>query len=186
MAFFFAKTFTKMRFWSILRFSIIVNASCLIVALSAYLKKYFTWATINRIALLLIRKYEIDCARISRKNKKKSIQSKLTISSKKNLFRGKLWFLHVYMTHINILGLDGRRDLFRATSTKIYLSGVYYGATKSNVVFAPNNFLSADECKSRRCLELTSKVVVVIYVVEDKIVVILHYKWHFRTRNNEI
>ncbi len=36
-------------------------------------------------------------------------------------------------------------------------------------------FLSADEIKSRRCLELTLKVVVVIYVVEDKIVVILHY-----------
>ncbi len=31
---------------------------CLIVALSAYLKKYSTWATINRIALLLIHKYE--------------------------------------------------------------------------------------------------------------------------------
>jgi hypothetical protein len=64
---------------------------------------------------------------------------------------------------------------FRASSPKIYLSGVYYGATKSNVVFAQNNFLSADEIKSRRCLELTLKVVVVIYVVEDKIVVILHY-----------
>jgi hypothetical protein len=33
-------------------------------------------------------------------------------------------------------------------------------------------FLSADETKSRRCLELTLKVVVVIYVVKDKIVVI--------------
>ncbi len=32
----------------------------LIVALSVHLKKYSTWATISRIALLLIRKYEID------------------------------------------------------------------------------------------------------------------------------
>jgi hypothetical protein len=104
----------------------------------------------------------------------------------KNWFWGKLWFLHVYITHINILGLDGRRDLFQASSPKIYLSGVYYGETKPNVVFAQNNFLSADNSNSRLCLELTSKVVVVKYVVEDKIVVILHYKWHFRTRNNEI
>jgi hypothetical protein len=80
------------------------------------------------------------------------------------------------MTHIYILGLDGRRDLFQATSPKIYLSGVYYGATKSNVVFAQNNFLSVDDSKSRRCLELTVKVVVVTYVVDNKIVVILHNK----------
>ncbi len=44
-------------------------------------------------------------------------------------------------------------------------------------------FLSADETKSRCCLELTLKVVVVIYVVKDKIVVILHYICHFFTRN---
>jgi hypothetical protein len=37
-------------------------------------------------------------------------------------------------------------------------------------------FLSADNSKSRRCLEHTLKVVVVKYVVEYKIGVFLHYK----------
>jgi hypothetical protein len=37
-------------------------------------------------------------------------------------------------------------------------------------------FLSADNSKSRRCLNLTLKVVVVKYVVEYKIGVFLHYK----------
>jgi hypothetical protein len=38
-----------------------------------------------------------------------------------------------------------------------------------NVVFALKNFLSADNSKSRRCLKHTLKVVVAIYVVENKI-----------------
>jgi hypothetical protein len=79
------------------------------------------------------------------------------------------------MTHNYTLGLDGRRDLFRATPTKIYLSGVYYGGTKSNVVFAQNNFFIRGRNQKSSLLEPTLKVVVAIYVVEDKIVVILHY-----------
>ncbi len=47
-------------------------------------------------------------------------------------------------------------------------------------------FLSADNSKSRRCLEHTLKVVVTIYIVEYKIGVFLHYLGHFSTRNNEI
>ncbi len=61
------------------------------------------------------------------------------------------------------------RDSSRATSTKIYSSGVYYGRRNSNVVFALNDFLSADNSKSRRCLDHTLKVVVVIYIVENNI-----------------
>jgi hypothetical protein len=94
----------------------------------------------NRIALLLTRKYEIDFARISRKNTKK--------------------------INYHYKWLDWWRDSIWATSAEIYLSGVYYGAPDFNVVFALNYFLSADNSKSRRCLELTLKVVVVKYVVE--------------------
>ncbi len=71
------------------------------------------------------------------------------------------------MTHITIGGLDWLRDSSRATPTEIYLSGgiylsgVYYGAPDPNVVFAQNFFfLFADNSKSRRCLDLTLKVVV--------------------------
>jgi hypothetical protein len=44
------------------------------------------------------------------------------------------------------------------------------GRRNPNVVFVFSIFfLSADNSKSRRCLELTLKVVVAIYVVENKI-----------------
>ncbi len=46
-------------------------------------------------------------------------------------------------------------------------------------------FLSADNSKSRRCLEHTLKVVVAIYVVEYKIGLFLHYLGHFCTRIHE-
>jgi hypothetical protein len=46
-------------------------------------------------------------------------------------------------------------------------------------------FLTADNSKSRRCLEHTLKVVVAIYIVEYKIGVFLHYLGHFGTRINE-
>jgi hypothetical protein len=89
------------------------------------------------------------------------------------------------MTHITIGGLDWLRDSIWATSAEIYLSGVYYGALDSNVVFALSIFLSADNSKSRRCLDFTLKVVVVKYVVENKIGVFLHYLGHFCTRIHE-
>ncbi len=60
------------------------------------------------------------------------------------------------------------------------------GRQNPNVVFAFNYFLSADNSKSRRFLMHTLKVVVVKYVVENKIGVFLHYLGHFSTRNNEI
>jgi hypothetical protein len=55
----------------------------------------------------------------------------------------------------------------------------YYGATNSNVVFALSSFLSVDDTRSRRCSKHSSKVVVVIYVVEYKICVVTHYIRHF-------
>ncbi len=55
----------------------------------------------NRIALLLIRKYEIEFVRISRKNTKKSIQRKITIFLLRKIdFEVNYEFFHVYMTHI--------------------------------------------------------------------------------------
>jgi hypothetical protein len=73
----------------------------------------------------------------------------------------------------------GGATVCMATPTKIYLSGVYYGATNPNVVFALNSFLSADDTKSRRCLKQFLKVVVDIYVVEYKICLVTHYIRHF-------
>jgi hypothetical protein len=69
----------------------------------------------------------------------------------------------------------GGATVCMATPTKIYLSGVYYGATNPNVVFALSSFLSADDTNSRRCSKHSSKVVVVEYVVEYKICVVTHY-----------
>jgi hypothetical protein len=61
------------------------------------------------------------------------------------------------------------------------------GRRNLNVVFvSKKKILSADNSKSRRCLEHTLKVVVAIYIVEYKIGVFLHYLGHFSTRNNEI
>jgi hypothetical protein len=66
----FVKTCTKMRFWSILRFSIIVNASQLDCSFKCVPKKVFHLSYDQRIALLLIRKYE-NVSPTSRKNTKK-------------------------------------------------------------------------------------------------------------------
>jgi hypothetical protein len=60
----------------------------------------------------------------------------------------------------------GGATLCKATPTEIYLSGVYYGATNLNVVFALSSIFTADVTKSRRCLKQVLKVVFAIYVVE--------------------
>ncbi len=70
--------------------------------------------------------------------------------------------------------MDGE-TLFEQLQLKSIYRAFIMGRRNPNVVFAPNNFLSADNSKSRRCLEDTVKVVVAIYIVEYKIGVFLHY-----------
>ncbi len=60
------------------------------------------------------------------------------------------------------------------------------GRRNPNVVFAQNNFLSADNSKSRRCLGHTLNVVVVIYVDENKIDGMYTIYDSFGRENNEI
>jgi hypothetical protein len=71
------------------------------------------------------------------------------------------------MTHNTIGGSEGWRDtLLSNPKRNLFIGRLLWGAGSKCRLCTEYFFLSADNSKSRRCLEFTLMVVVVKYVVE--------------------
>ncbi len=153
-----------MRCQSIFRFSIIVKASLLDCSFKCVPKKVFHLSYDQRIALLLIRNtklilYEF-CKKILEHNK---------FFEEKSVSKQTMILTLLYDTHpLQVVQIDGA-TLFEQLQLKSIYRAFIMGRRNQMSSLHRTSFLSADNFKSRRCLEHTLKVVVAIYVVENKI-----------------